>query len=88
VATAVQRDLDAIAERAPQLATGALAATALALARSIDSPGTSSTARSMCARALVDVIDHLNALVPEPIRSDDPIAQLLTRRQDRKRAPA
>jgi hypothetical protein len=88
VAKAVQRDLDTIAETAPQIANGALAMTALSLAASIDDPDTSPTARSMCARALVDVISKLNDQVPEVAAADDPIDALASRRAKRKAASA
>jgi hypothetical protein len=46
------------------LAKSAMAATALALAREIDAPGNSATSKSMCAKALVDVLREMRALAP------------------------
>jgi hypothetical protein len=45
-------------------ANSAMAATALALARELDAPGNSATSKSMCAKALVDVLRELRALAP------------------------
>jgi hypothetical protein len=87
VEAALQKDLDAIAKTAPDLARSALAMTALALGRSIDAPGTSPTARSMCARALVEVVGKLNDQVPEAVREDDPVDQLAKARAKRTASP-
>ncbi|MBF6557028.1 MAG: hypothetical protein IVW52_12845 [Acidimicrobiales bacterium] len=83
VGRAVQRDLDAIAETSPNLATGGLAAMALALAQSIDSPRTSATAKSMCSRALVDALARLTAQIPPKEDHDDQIDDLASRRAHR-----
>ncbi len=40
------------------------AATALALAREMDDPGVSATAKAACAKALGDMFDRLRALAP------------------------
>ena len=84
VEAAVRRDLHVIGD--PILATGALAMTAIALARSIDAPGTSPTARSMCARALSDILATLSDQAPDAPAADDPIDVLATRRAQRKAA--
>jgi len=60
--------------------------TAIALARSIDAPSTSPTARSMLARALVDVLATLSDQAPDAPAADDPIDVLATRRAQRKAA--
>jgi hypothetical protein len=86
VEKALRRDLARIADASQELASGALAATALALARSVDSPRTSATARSMCARALADVLGQINDQMPEPARPDDPVDVIAARRAERKAA--
>src|SRR5665213_2671098 len=66
VEKAIKNDLAIMAETAPEVAASGLAATVVALAKSIDSPATSPTARSMLARALMDTMTRLLALVPDP----------------------
>lgn len=83
VVEAVRRDLDVIAERAPGLAQSALAATALALAREIDTPGNSATSKSMCARSLLDTLDELRELAPPPEMKDS-LDELSARREARR----
>ena len=58
------------------------AATALALAREIDDPGVSATAKASCAKALGDMFDRLRALAPAVGTSDrlDEIARKRGRR--------
>lgn len=63
VVVAVERDLEALSRRDEALARGSLAMTALALARELDK-GNSATSKSMCAKALVDVMDRLLELAP------------------------
>lgn len=70
VVEALQRDLAVIAKVAPELAESTLAASALALAREIDTAENSATSKSMCARALVETLDKLRALVPEQDAGD------------------
>lgn len=60
VVEAVERDL---AKLPPDIAESALGATALALARELDS-GSSATSKSMCAKALLDTFDKLRELAP------------------------
>jgi hypothetical protein len=62
----------------------ALAATALAVASTIDDPHISATSRSMNAKALVDVMSALRDLLP-PEEVQDGITALRQRR-DRQRA--
>lgn len=88
VARAVQRDLDRIAETNPDLATSGLAATAMALAEYIDTPRTSATAASMCARALTDALETLTAQIPEKEDHDDVVDELTRRRTARIATPS
>lgn len=82
VAAAVQRDLDAIAELDEALARSGLAASALALARELDKPKTSATAKANCARALTEQLDRLRELAPEE-QEGDQLDDLSARRADR-----
>lgn len=61
---AVEQDLAEIARRDLALARSALAMTAKALAERIDNPGNSATSVSMCAKALVEVMEKLRELAP------------------------
>lgn len=63
VTAGVEGELAALAKLAPDLARGSLAATALELARTLDGDS-SATSKSMCARALIDVLDNLRELSP------------------------
>lgn len=49
----------------------ALGAMALSLARELDVPGNSATSKSMCAKALVDVLREIRALAPPPELEDE-----------------
>ena len=81
VAQAVERDL----ARAPQpLATSGLALVILALARELDDPTNSATAKSMVARSLLDANDRLNALMPATQEAD--ALDDLARRREARRA--
>jgi hypothetical protein len=71
-----------LAAEHPELAQGALAASALALAREIDTPGNSATSKSMCAKALLDTLDRLRELAPSDA-GDDRLDELATRRAAR-----
>lgn len=82
VEQAVLRDV----KRLPtDLAESSLAATAIALARSIDYFDTSATARSMCAKALLDIRNRLFDLAPEEPHRDQ-LDELATRRAARRSA--
>lgn len=70
VESAVRRDLASIAARDKALAEGGLAASALALAREIDSATNSATSKSMCARALVETLNKLRELAPAKLEDD------------------
>jgi len=81
VAQAVERDL----ARAPQqLATSGLAQVILAMARELDDPTNSATAKSMVARSLLDANDRLNALMPATQEAD--ALDDLARRREARRA--
>ena len=65
-------------------ATGALVATAVALARELDAKN-SATSKSMCARALREVMDRLRELAP-PVEHGDRLDDLTARREKRQSA--
>lgn len=80
VIEAVERDLQAIRELAPEVADSAVAATTVQLAYELEHPYNSATSKSMCARSLIQAIEHLLELVPEGEgKEDDPLAQLAQR---------
>jgi hypothetical protein len=70
VESAVERDIKFLG---PKAAESALAATALALAREMDSPKNGGTSKSMIAKALNETMAELRALAP-PKREDDDLA--------------
>src|ERR1017187_1307213 len=76
---AVERDLARIPE---ELADSALAAACLAMARELDSPINSATSKSMCAKALLDILNRLHELIPADEERDD-LDDLATRRAAR-----
>lgn len=77
----IVRDLEDIASRSPELSRSGLAMTALALAREMDSES-SATSKSMCATALVNVMDRLRELAP-PDEKRDGLDDLASRRAAR-----
>jgi hypothetical protein len=81
VFAATERDLAAIRSHAPEIADSALAATALSLAAEMDADN-SATSKSMCARALADILQQLKALVPEEVKGDG-IDEIAARRAKR-----
>jgi uncharacterized tellurite resistance protein B-like protein len=81
VTQAVDRDLARLAKRSPEVADSALAASARALARELDSQ-TSATSKSMCARALLETLDRLRELAPAEHKVDR-LDELATRRTAR-----
>lgn len=86
VVAAVESEL---ARLPPTVAAGAVAATALAMAREIDSPGNSATSKSMCAARLVEAMEKLRSLVdslPTETRLDDIAKQRERRLAGRTRA--
>ena len=80
VLEAVDRDLQRLGGG---LTDSALAATARALAERIDDADTSSTALSMCAARLQEVMDRLLELAP-PRKEHDVIDEVGSRRADRR----
>lgn len=83
VAEAVELDLAELGRRDPAVQSSALAATALALARDIDDPETSPTARAACARSLRETLDRLRELAPDELQVDA-LDELGSRRQQRR----
>ena len=80
VAQAVERDL----AKAPEsVRTGGLAMLALAMAREIDRPTNSATAKSMCANCLLTTIDRLRDLIPAELEADG-LDDLAKRRELRR----
>jgi hypothetical protein len=80
VVKAVEQDLKAMRAAA----TGALAASALALARELDAADTRPADIAACSRALRETLDRLRELAP-PKQETDGIDDL-TRRRERRRA--
>lgn len=80
---AVLRDLDAIRARDEDLADSALAATALALASEIDNEDNSATSKSMCAKALAEIMRELRDLAPPELK-EDALVDLNARRSTRR----
>ena len=79
VVAAVEREL----ERLPRdLADSALAASALVMARELDSSGNSATSKSMCQARLQDVMDRLYELRP-PSEELDQLDELSAKRRRR-----
>jgi hypothetical protein len=83
VLAATQGDLDALALRAPALAKGSLAASALVMAAQLDDFNTSATAKSMCAKALREAMDRLAELAP-PVTTKDGVSDLQAARERRR----
>lgn len=83
VVESLEAELREIGKRDDRLSGGPLAATAFALARELDDPGTSATARAACAKALVDVLDRLRELAPEEVAGDT-LDELTSRREKRR----
>lgn len=79
---AVRRDLTEIAKRDPNLAQSALAAAVWSMAEQLDEPGTSAHAKSLCARALLDLLNRMRELLP-PERKGNALDDLATRRASR-----
>jgi hypothetical protein len=85
VVAAVRRDLAVLDRRRAGLSRSSLAATALALAASLDDPDVSATAKANCSRELRDTFAALRALAPVE-RSADALDELKRRRQRRRKA--
>jgi hypothetical protein len=80
VVEALERELGLMGERA---SGSALAASALVLARQLDDPGVSATSKSMCARALRELLDRLRELAPEE-DAGDRLDEIAARRASRR----
>ena len=70
VLEAVDRDLARLRTVDSDLASSALALTARRLAGELDNAGNSATSKSMCAKALLDVLDRLRELTPKAAEKD------------------
>ena len=79
---AVQVDLDRLASRDDELANGALAQLALAMAREIDAAANSATSKSMCAGRLIEALEQLRALAPAQ-EEEDEVERARQRRAER-----
>jgi hypothetical protein len=79
VVEAVERDLAALGSGAKD---STLAATALALARELDDAN-SATSKSMCAKAMVEVLRELRSLAP-PKRKKDKVDDIAAQRERRR----
>lgn len=84
VVEAVKRDLLRIARLDANLAESAEAYTALALAEELDSPN-SATSKSMCARAISELMASLREQCPEEVKGDG-LDDLASRRRQRLEA--
>lgn len=71
VVEAVHRDLDVIREQDEALADSTFAATAVRLAYELEHPYNSATSKSMCAKTLLEALNRLRELAPEPEEGDD-----------------
>jgi hypothetical protein len=76
----VERDLKNLGLAAQKSTLGA---TALALAAELDDSETSATAKSMCAKSMVDVFREIRALTP-PKKERDGLDDLSARREARR----
>lgn len=75
-------DLADLARKDARLAASGLAASAMALAREMDSSENSATSKSMCAGRLLDTLDRLRELAPRE-REKDALDDLAARRAKR-----
>ena len=83
VVAGVKRDLAALKKLDAALAESGLAAAALSLAVEMDDKTNSATSRSMCARALLDTLEELRGLAPEPKPKESALDDLSARRSTR-----
>lgn len=83
VLAGVNREIATLKKLDKDLANGALAATAQALAREIDNADNSSTSKATCARALADTLTALRAMAPKS-RPKDGVDELHDRRVARR----
>lgn len=82
VVAAVRRDLARMEALLPGLATSARAETALALAKAMDSDS-SATSKSMCAKALDDILTKLEEISAKAPAADK-LDEIGARRQQRR----
>lgn len=82
VVESVEADLREIARRDGDLAKSSRAATAMALARELDSARNSATSKSMCAKALNETMDRLQEMAP-PEPEEDGVDALSAQRNKR-----
>jgi hypothetical protein len=82
VRDAVERELEEFGA-----AKSVLGETALALAVELDDGANSATSKSMCAKAMVDVLREIRALKPPKPKADS-VTDLSERRAKRRRAAA
>jgi hypothetical protein len=66
-----------------ELGRSPLAASALVLAAELDDPGNSATSKSMCSKALLDVMNRLAELAP-PVREADRLDEVKAARARRR----
>ena len=72
---AVERALEKIRERDPDLADGPYAASARAMAGEVDHPFNSATSKSMCTGKMHDALDRLRELCP-PVQEADALDRI------------
>jgi hypothetical protein len=78
VEVSVRAEIKTIPSPAPSLA-----ATAIALAREMDSPDNSATSKSMCGKALLETMKRLRELSP-PAKKETPLDELKQHRDKRR----
>lgn len=80
VVSAVEHELAALRKADPALAEGALALTARKMAEQLDADGgVSATAKSMCAKVLIEAMERLRQLAPV-VEEADSLDELASRR--------
>ncbi len=84
VVKAVERDLTEIRKRSRSAASSGLAVTALALARALDDPETSATARAACAKELRETMRVLREFLDGAPAKVQPLEEMRQRRATRK----
>lgn len=80
VQDAMRGDLERLGPRAEE---SALAETALAVAKRLDSPKTGGAAASMCAKVMIDLLRELRALAP-PVKEADGVTNINEKRRGRR----
>lgn len=79
---AVRKTLAEVAKRDPDLADSALAAAAFSMAQELDNPANKATAKSYCAKALLELLNRIWELVP-PEEEGDIVDDLAEKRRKR-----